>query len=180
MALLLVGAIVWGLILWCVVRYRKKDGDDTLPVQLQYNVPLELLYTVIPIFMVAVFFAFTARDEAILTETSATPDVTINVIGKQWSWDFNYPDANVYQAGVQTQLDANGNPTNEQPVLYIPMGKTTQFVLNSRDVVHSFWVPQFHMKLDMFPGKTNKFEVTPTETGEWQPRDCGPVGKTPA
>ena len=89
-AALLVGALVWGLIIWCVVAYRRrKDDDGTLPVQLRYNVPLEILYTVVPVFMIAVLFFYTQRDEAVLLDTSAKPDVVVNVVGKQWCWDFN-------------------------------------------------------------------------------------------
>ena len=89
------------------------------------------------------------------------PDVTINVLAKQWSWDFNYLEADVYESGVQVELDKNtGEPLNEQPVLVLPVNKRVEFVLNARDVIHSFWVPAFLQKLDMLPGKTNRFQVT--------------------
>lgn len=169
-ALLVVGVIVWGLILWCVVRYRKrKDDDGTLPVQLRYNVPIELLCTVIPIFMVATFFYFTARDESILLDNTKKPDVTVNVVGKQWAWDFNYTDANVYETGTHVDLTSGKEGAREKmATLYIPVNKRTQFVLNSRDVIHSFWVPQFLQKMDMIPGRTTKFQVFPTQTGTFQ------------
>ena len=104
----LVGALVWGLILWCVVAYRRRRNDVGFPTQIRYNLPLEILYTVVPLMMIAVLFFFTARDEAAIADVSAKPDVTINVVGKQWAWDFNYvqtPAADVYEAGVQGQLD---------------------------------------------------------------------------
>ena len=63
-AALAVGALVWGLIGWCVVAYRRKKDDNELPVQLRYNIPIEILYTVVPIFMVVVLFYYTARDES--------------------------------------------------------------------------------------------------------------------
>jgi cytochrome c oxidase subunit 2 len=166
-AALAVGCLVWGLIIWCVVAYRRKKDDTTLPVQLRYNVPMELLYTVIPVFMVAVFFWYTARDEAALVSTNAKPDVTISVVAKQWSWDFNYIDSNVHETGVHVD-PSDPNARDEMPVLYLPVNKRTEFVLNARDVIHSFWVPQFLMKMDMIPGKTNKFQVVPTQTGTFQ------------
>lgn len=61
---LAVGVLVWGLIAWCVVAYRRHKDDNELPVQLRYNIPIEILYTVVPIFMVVVLFYYTARDEA--------------------------------------------------------------------------------------------------------------------
>jgi len=168
-AALAVGLLVWGLIIWVMVRYRRKKDDTGLPPQLRYNVPIEILYTTVPVFMVAVLFYYTARDETTLTDNRAKPDITVNVIGKQWSWDFNYVDANTYQAGVQTQRDINtGEALNAMPVLYLPEGKRVQFVLNSRDVIHSFWVPAFLEKLDMIPGKTNRFQIVATQQGEFQ------------
>lgn len=167
-AVLGVGAITWGLMLYAAIRYRRREGDDALPVQLRYNVPVEMLYTIVPVFMVAVFFVYTARDEAALTDTSQKPDITIGVVGKQWSWDFNYLNANVYETGTQTQLTGKEGTRAQMPVLYLPVGKRVEFVLNSRDVVHSFWVPAFITKLDVVPGKTNKMQVVPTNEGTFQ------------
>jgi len=128
-----------------------------------------LLYTVVPVLMVAVIFFYTARDEAAIMDTSAKPDVTINVVGKQWSWDFNYVDSNVYETGVHSELNPKGGiDGTPQPVLYMPINKRVEFVLNARDVIHSFWVPAFLVKLDMIPGRTNKLQITPTQLGEYQ------------
>ncbi len=106
-----VGVLVWGLILWCVVAYRRRPDDTELPVQLRYNVPLEILYTVVPVFMIAVLFYYTAHDEATLLDTSKHPDVVVNVIGKKWSWDFNYVNEKTYEAGTQAEL--TGKPGAE-------------------------------------------------------------------
>ena len=160
-AVLAVGAVTWGLMLYAAVRFRKRKGDETLPVQLRYNVPMEMLYTVIPVFMVAVFFYYTARDEARLVDTSTKKDLTVSVVAKQWSWDFNYVDSNVHETGVHTELDGTEGKRAQMPVLYLPVNKRVEFVLNARDVIHSFWVPAFMMKMDMLPGKTNKFQLTP-------------------
>ena len=100
-AALAVGVLVWGLIIWCVVAYRRRKDDDDLPVQLRYNVPMEILYTVVPVFMVGVLFYYTARDEAALIDTGQDADIIVNVVGKQWSWDFNYVDDDVYETGTQ-------------------------------------------------------------------------------
>ena len=98
-AALAVGALVWGLIGWCVVAYRRRRDDNELPVQLRYNIPIEILYTVVPIFMVIVLFYYTARDESTLLDTSEQADVTVNVVGKQWSWDFNYVEDDAHEVG---------------------------------------------------------------------------------
>ena len=167
-AALAVGVLVWGLILWCVVAYRRRKDDTELPVQLRYNVPMEILYTVVPVFMIAVLFYYTQRDESALLDTSKNPDVVVNVIGKKWSWDFNYVNEDTYESGTQAELTGKEGAEASLPTLYLPVGKRTEFVLTSRDVIHSFWVPAFLQKLDMIPGKVNRFQVVPTETGTFQ------------
>ena len=171
-AALIVGIITWGLMLWCVVAYRKRKNDRTLPIQTRYHLPLEIMYTIVPIVMVGVLFFFTQRDIREIRATDAEPDVTIQVIGKQWSWDFNYLDSDVYETGqhavnvgeLTTDLGAPG--TNETfPTLYLPVDQVVEFQLESRDVIHSFWIPAFIDKMDMIPFRTNIWQVTPTREG---------------
>jgi cytochrome c oxidase subunit 2 len=88
-AALLVGAVVWAAIIWAVIFHRKRG--DMVPAQVRYNLPLEILYTVLPFIMVGVLFYFTARDENYIDKLSPHPDVVVNVTGYQWSWEFQYP-----------------------------------------------------------------------------------------
>ena len=103
-----------------------------------------------------------------LVDTSTKQDLTVSVVAKQWSWDFNYVDSNVHETGVHTELDGTEGKRAQMPVLYLPVNKRVEFVLNARDVIHSFWVPAFMMKMDILPGKTNKFQLTPTQVGTFQ------------
>ena len=167
-AALAVGALVWGLVGWCVVAYRRRKDDTELPVQLRYNIPIEILYTVVPIFMVVVLFYYTARDESALVDTSQEPDVTINVVGKQWSWDFNYVEDEVHEVGAQAILTGEPGAQETIPTLYLPVGERVEFVLTARDVIHSFWVPAFLQKLDMIPGRVNAFQVVTTQEGTFK------------
>lgn len=169
-AALAVGVLVWGLTLWCMVAYRRrKDDDGTLPPQLQYNVPLEVLYTAVPILMVGALFYFTEDVQSQLFDADDEPDVTINVVAKQWSWDFNYVDADVHEAGQMAQLaDGKEGQQEKLPTLYIPVDKRVEFQLTSRDVIHSFWVPAFLEKMDLNPSLVNRLQVVPTETGTFQ------------
>jgi cytochrome c oxidase subunit II len=164
-AALAVGVLVWGLTIWCVVAYRRRKDDPEFPEQLRYNVPIEILYTVVPLFMIGVLFYFTARDEQALLSTSAKPDLVVNVVGKQWSWDFNYTTQQVYEAGTQAELTGKPLKESDLPTLWLPVGKRVEFVLTARDVIHSFWVPAFLQKLDMIPGRVNRFQVVPTTQG---------------
>jgi cytochrome c oxidase subunit 2 len=167
--LLVVGVITWGLTIWAIVVYRRRKGQTGLPVQLRYNMPIEIFYTIVPLILVLGFFAFTARDQSAIEAKYDSPDVKIQVFGKQWAWDFNYVDENVYSPGIQGQEDpddANGSLVeSEIPVLYLPVGKKVEIELQSRDVIHSFWVIDFLYKKDMLPGKTNYMYVTPEREG---------------
>ena len=165
-AALIVGLITWGLILWCVTVYRKRKEDATLPVQLRYHVPLEIMYVILPLVMIGVLYFYTARDMTAITDVSThKPDVTIGVVGKQWSWDFNYVNDDVYSTGVQSADVAAAASFGKLPTLYLPVGERVQFNLNARDVIHSFWIPSFLYKMDAIPNRTNHFQVVPTRLG---------------
>ena len=172
--LLAVGVVTWGLMLWAMIAYRRRKGQTGLPVQLRYNMPIEIFYTVVPLILVIGFFAFTARDQTILETRYDDPDVSITAIGKQWAWDFQYngeqedgSDA-VWSMGIQAQPDEQGNIDQEQlPTLYLPVDKTVEIKLNSRDVIHSFWIIDFLYKKDMYIGKDNYWSFTPTREGEY-------------
>jgi cytochrome c oxidase subunit 2 len=164
--LLIVGIVVWGLILWAVIVYRRRKGQTGLPVQLRYNMPIEIFYTIVPLILVLGFFAFTARDQTAIEEPLPDPDVTIEVFGKRWSWDFNYVNENVFSAGVQAESLADGTLDAENlPQLYLPVGAKVEVKIESRDVIHSFWIVPFLMKQDVIPGHTNVFQVTPSKEG---------------
>jgi cytochrome c oxidase subunit 2 len=194
-AALATGVLVWGLILWAVVFHRRSRTKVEVPAQTRYNMPIEALYTVVPIIIVAVLFYFTARDETELLKTSEKPPHVINVVGYQWSWGFNYIENVDGEAGtpggkLSPELDSipdkwtkgfpqgaegvhetgtpgqrNPQTGNPGPTLWLPKGEKVQFVLTSRDVIHSFWVVPFLMKQDVIPGHTNVFEVTPNHFG---------------
>ncbi|MEU6315140.1 cytochrome c oxidase subunit II [Streptomyces sp. NPDC047014] len=89
-AALVTGILVWGLILWSVIFHRRSRTKIEVPAQTRYNMPIEALYTVVPLIIVSVLFYFTARDESKLLALTPKPPHTINVIGFQWSWGFNY------------------------------------------------------------------------------------------
>ncbi|MFC0483020.1 aa3-type cytochrome oxidase subunit II [Pseudarthrobacter scleromae] len=171
-AALVVGIITWGLIVWCLVAYRRRKGTVGFPRQTSFNLPLEVFYLTIPLFMVVVFFYFTDRDQQAIDNRSEPADVVVDVRGKQWAWDFNYKagdviEEDVYEAGVQTNLTGNTIDKEQLPTLYLPVNKSVDLELNARDVIHSFWVPAFLQKRDMIPGKTNYIRFTPTKEGTY-------------
>ena len=172
--LLAVGLIAWGLMIWAIVVYRRRKGETGVPVQLRYNMPIEIFFTVVPLILIIGFFFFTARDEAAIEKRFDKPDVTIQAFGKQWAWDFNYVDQNTYSSGIQVQpstdpaAPAGSIDPASIPVLYLPVGKKVEIQLRARDVIHSFWVIDFLYKKDMIPGKTNYMSVIPEREGTYR------------
>jgi cytochrome c oxidase subunit 2 len=160
-AALAVGVLVWGLIIYAVIAFRRRS-DDEIPVQTRYNLPMEILYTVAPVIAVLVLFDYVVKvQNDVVAEPSA--DHTINVVGQKWSWSFNY-----YKDDAINGQTANvvGTPA-QPPTLYLPVNEVVQFKLDSPDVIHSFWVAGFHYKEDVIPGKTNTFTLTPTREGTY-------------
>jgi cytochrome c oxidase subunit II len=165
-----VGLVVWGGIIWAVIFYRKRG--DRLPDQVRYNLPVEILYTVIPFIMIGALFYFTARDENKIDALSPHPQVIVDVTGSQWTWTFQYPQYKVRNsANGVTEIGATWNGTlgpgsnfGQLPLLEIPAGETVRFNLRSVDVIHSFWILPFDFKRDVIPGHPNHFQVTTTGT----------------
>jgi cytochrome c oxidase subunit 2 len=165
-AALVVGALVWGLIFWASIVYRRRGSD--LPRQTKYNLPIEALYTVVPFLIVAVLFYYTAITQSYVTDLRPPPDTTVSVTAFKWNWQFNYNDRRdprtdefVYTVGSSTEV----------PVLVVPENKNVRFVVGSNDVIHSFWVPETLFKRDVFPAPTknqnNQFQLRPTVRGSY-------------
>jgi cytochrome c oxidase subunit 2 len=168
-AALATGAVVWGLIFYASWRFRRRS-DDEVPVQTRYNLPLEIFYTVAPIIMVVVFFVHTERTQSLLTKDVANPDVTIYVVGQQWTWTFNYMPGGEIDTAKQQVLYTVGQAGNP-PTLVLPVDKTVEFKLHSPDVIHDFGVPGFLEKQDVIPGaqsQDNHFQVKPTVVGDYR------------
>ncbi|MGB3414360.1 MAG: cytochrome c oxidase subunit II [Microbacteriaceae bacterium] len=170
--LLGVGVIVWGLVIFAVIAYRRRKGQTGLPPQMRYNMPVEIFFTLVPLILILGMFAFTLRVQTPLEVRHESPDVTVEVYAKQWAWDFNYLNKdgtpNVYDTGIQIQpTDGVGAYYQDEnlPRLYLPVGKQVELQLKSRDVAHSFWVIEFLYKKDLIPFKTNYMSFIPQKEG---------------
>lgn len=176
-AAMVVGVIVWGLIFYSIWRFRRRSEDE-VPVQTRYNLPLEVFYTIVPILMVVVFFVHTVRVQDEMTNLEPDPDLTIEVMGQQWTWTFNYglgeQDTDAKPEDREFAYDQYvrvAGTAGEIPTLVLPVDQVVQFNLHSPDVIHSFSVPAFLTKLDVIPGRVNKLQVTPTVEGTY-PGKC--------
>jgi cytochrome c oxidase subunit 2 len=171
-AALVVGAIVAGLIMWSVALHRKRS--DEMPRQTQYNLPLEIVYTVIPFVIVAVLFYFTVTAQNFVNAKVDNPDLRVRVVGFQWNWEFQYLQDKPGRDGIyQARLAEDGAPLSTVgspstiPILVVPTNRVVEYRIESTDVLHSFYVPEFLFKRDVFPRpeKNNTDNVFQTMSG---------------
>jgi cytochrome c oxidase subunit 2 len=170
-AAIVVMVIVGGLIVWSVIRYRRRS--DEMPRQFQNHLGLEITYIVIPVVMVLTLFGFTVYTENQVDAVTPTPAVKVHVTAFQWGWRYQYP-GHVDITGVTTEdpdpVGLNGAPCAPAvdclgPGLVVPAGETTRITLDSQDVIHGFYVPQFNFSRYAQPGVTNVFDLTVQSTG---------------
>ena len=139
-------------VLFIVIRFRKRDNE--LPSQKQYNLPMELIYTIVPFLVIAALFAVTVVTVRAIEEVDDDPDLVVDVIASQWQWQFAYPDDGVIVVGSGEDV----------PELVLPASSSVLFRLESLDVVHSFWITAFRFKRDVIPGSPSEFSVDMTDT----------------
>jgi cytochrome c oxidase subunit 2 len=150
----LVFVLVEGVLIYAIFRFRGKPGDPE-PHQTHGNTTVEIIWTVIPALILAAIAVPTVKA---IFQTNATPGkdaLTIEVVGHQWWWEFRYPEYNVTTA-------------NE---IHIPVGRTVSLRLGSADVIHSFWVPQFAAKRDVFANRETRMWFKAEAEGEY-PAQC--------
>ena len=158
---LAVAAVVWvtvtGVMVWSLVRYRRKDGDDRLPKQTHGNKYWELSWTLIPLVIIAGLIVATVRTQSTVLQQRPDPDLTVEVTGFQWSWRFAYPESGTEVVGS----------SRRPPELVVPANRTVHVRLESADVIHNFYIPRTLFKRYAIPGTTNEFDLTFTEPGRY-------------
>jgi len=147
---------VEGLLIWCIVRYRKRD--DAPPPQTVGGSRSLGVFFVIPALIVAALFPF-GEWTLMQVQKQETPQVQIHVEGFQWEWTFLYATEGIFVSGKTLTRPA---------VMVLPVDEPVQITLTSRDVIHSFFIPALLFKRDAIPGRTSTFTFTPTELGTFQ------------
>ncbi len=142
-------AIIVFAVVYITIRYRKKTGDDEEPYQDFGNLKLEIVWTVIPVAIVAALFLLTCSTMRAVDPPPGDKEPDLVVIGHQWWWEIRYPATGVITA-------------NE---LHIPAGEKMLARLESIDVVHDFWVPELGRKIDLVPGHPNYMWIVAGEPG---------------
>jgi cytochrome c oxidase subunit II len=160
----LIGAVlvflfVTVLVVVILIRFRRRT--DRMPRQVRENIPFELTYTAVPLLIVLGLFVITfitVRSVDAESESDEPVDLVVDVTGFRWQWRFEYPESGVV---------VNGTP-QEIPELVLPASTTIRFNLTSVDVIHSFWIPGFRYKRDMFPNEVGTIVVDMADrTGAW-------------
>ena len=147
-AALITGVIVWGLIFWAIVALPPQERRR-VPVQTRYNLPLEIFYTIAPIIMVVVFFYHTVDTQNAVLDDERRATTPSTSSASSGSWTFNHARRAADGRRSPNRLRQAG--TAHIPTLVLPVGETTEFQLRSPDVIHSFGVPGFLMKMDVIP-----------------------------
>jgi cytochrome c oxidase subunit 2 len=143
-----VTVIVFGLVLFTVVRYRRR-GDE-LPQGREGPPILEGLYALVLAAVVVFLLTMTFRTDDRVVEVSADPGQKVDVTAFQWGWRFTYPGDGVTVVGDDKR----------PPTLVVPLDTTVQFTLRSRDVIHAFWIPEVRFKRDAFPDRETTFDLS--------------------
>jgi cytochrome c oxidase subunit 2 len=157
---------VEGLIIWSILRYRRRPTDVDLPPQTHGNNLVEVLWTLIPTVIVLYLFAISWQTLNAVDSTSVAqgqkPDIQIHALAGQFQWQFEYLDANGNHLVTQTKPSGAGGG------MAVPVGKKVYVTLSSGDVIHAWYVPRFLFKRDVVPGQENHFEFTvdPAEAGQ--------------
>lgn len=149
-------AVVGGLLIYTVVKFRRRRSDDGRePAQVYGSTQVELAWTVVPVLVVVVLFLTTAR---VIHGVQDAPEpahaVDVTVIAHQWWWEYRYP-----QYGVVTANELH------VPVSNPPRSRPTYLKLLSADVVHSFWVPELAGKTHIIPAHVNHTWIDPRRAG---------------
>jgi cytochrome c oxidase subunit 2 len=141
-------AVVAGITLYCVVRFRARPDDDSDGPPIHGHTGLEIAWTAVPAVLVTAIAIVSA---VVLARNSdaGTNALRVDVVGQQFAWSFTYPQANDVTSGH----------------LRLPVGRSVELHFRARDVIHSFWVPEFGQKQDTVPGIDTKLVITPTRTG---------------
>ncbi|HEX5015382.1 MAG TPA: cytochrome c oxidase subunit II [Candidatus Limnocylindrales bacterium] len=151
--------VVEGLIIWTVIRYRRRPGDDELPPQTHGHNLAEVVWTVVPTLIVIFLFVISWQTLNSVEATAAQPDLKVRAHAGQFQWTFDYLPANA-TTGTEEPVFSVTAPMAPDGGLTLPAGKTTHLFLTSNDVIHAFYVPHFLFKRDVVPGHINQFDLS--------------------
>ncbi len=173
--------LVEGLILFAVLRYRRRKGDDELPPQIHGSNKLEIIWTAIPIMIVLALFVVSWQTLNTIDARKENPPVRIGVVAYQWQWQFVYAPQDVRWEDCGAPANKGkcvtvigipppgGDRTNwTPPQMHVPVGETVELQMHSNDVIHSFYVPAFLYQRDITPRKDQVIQFLADREGTYR------------
>ena len=167
---IVVFAVVASIAVYSVLKFRAPPDDDSDGLPIHGHTGIEIVWTVVPFILVTAMGIVSA---VALARTEKIPDdaMVVNVIGRQFAWQFLYPPENAPDPG-EDALECDADPVRPRCVtsseLHLPVDVPIHLRLRADDVIHSFWVPEFRQKQDLLPGTVRSLAITPTRVGEYE------------
>jgi cytochrome c oxidase subunit 2 len=156
------------LLIIVVVRFNKRANPT--PARFSHNTPIEIAWTVVPV-LILMFIAIFSFKLLFEEHDMPKPDLTVKVVGRQWNWDYEYPDQKI-SAYTSTPMAPEDAAAKHVPYLLAstaplvaPVGKVVRIQVTAEDVIHSFSVPAFGVKVDAIPGRLNQTWFKAERTG---------------
>jgi cytochrome c oxidase subunit 2 len=174
MMLVIISAItLFVLVLLVIVVVRFNERNNPTPSATTHNVPLEIVWTVIPV-LILIIVAVPSLKLLYFTDRVENAELVVKVTGNQWNWDYEYPDHDglsyksimLKDADIDTSKGQHRLLSADYPMV-IPVDTTVQFIVTASDVLHSFAMPAFGVKVDAVPGRLNETWTKVTKTGTY-------------
>jgi cytochrome c oxidase subunit II len=144
-------SVIVVLMLYAVIVFRRREGDDSDGLHFEGNTALEIIWTVLPL-VVVVVFSFIGIDTLASVTRAEADELPVQVRGFQWSWTFEYEEGFISQE------------------LVLPVNRRARMEMTANDVLHSFWIPEMRVKQDLVPGEVNFLRFTPVIAGNYKLR----------
>lgn len=167
------GITLFVLVLLVVVMARFNERANPRPSTTTHNVPLEVVWTVVPV-LILIIVAVPSLKLLYFTDRVENAELVVKVTGNQWNWDFEYPDHGElsYKSIMIAEKDIDISKGQHRLLsadypMVIPVDTTVQFIITASDVLHSFAVPAFGIKVDAVPGRLNETWAKVTRTGTY-------------
>jgi cytochrome c oxidase subunit II len=152
-----ISAFVLALLLICIVRFNARANPT--PSRTTHNTPIEILWTIVPVIILAAIAVPSFRLLFVQLQVP-TPDLTVKVTGKQWFWSYSYPDSKFeFDSMMVPEKDLKPGQLRLLAVdneMVVPINKVVHVLVTGADVIHSFAVPSFGIRMDAVPGRLNE------------------------
>jgi cytochrome c oxidase subunit 2 len=167
---IITGIVILVMVLLLIVMFRFNKRANPTPARFSHNTPVEVAWTVGPV-LILMFIAIFSFKLLFAEHDMPKPFMTVKVVGRQWNWDYAYPDQKIAAATSMPLTEDVANQAHRPYLLaatnpmVVPVGKVVKVEITAEDVIHSFSVPAFGVKMDAVPGRLNETWFKADRTG---------------